>query len=417
MKLLILSAVSPYPPHDGDRLRLFHFLKALKLRGHVVDLFCLSRTSTDAANAECLRPWLRRLHVTRLSDAELLLNVVGSVFHEKSWNVASYYSPKFRKALEEYASSPEGRDVEAVFAHRLRMAPYADAFIKKRAQAEPKKIPWVLDLVDCLAGYARQASERPGFPMSRRWAARWDASLLMQEEPTWVGRSDASLVVAGSERETLIHLGATAHRIVTIPNGVERPEQRRTSRPAEYPVKLPVVAFVGNLGYAPNEDGALWFLDHVWPLVERRVPQAVFVAVGGNPSRALLKRNNGRDVRIRGYVPEIVPYVAHATVTVAPLQVASGFQNKVAQSLVHGVPVVVTPQALKWLPDDLHSRLQGYGEPETFASAVAERLENPKAFYADAKRLGAILQKRYSWDASGRFLDALFRGLVAQAKR
>jgi glycosyltransferase involved in cell wall biosynthesis len=391
----------------------------LKRHGHEVDLFCLTRMPGDVVNAEQLRPLLRSLHITRLSDGELLLNLVGGVFHEKSWNVSSYHSPSFLKALQDYAVSPDGQSVQAVLAHRLRMAPHADFFVKKRSVLQPSeaKIPWVLDLVDCLAGYTRQASERPGFPFTRRMASRWDTNLLSSEEPAWVARADASLVVAEPEREVLIRLGAPANRLCTIPNGIEKTPKTKSTRPEEYPQGSPVAALVGNLGYAPNEDGAMWFLDHVWPLVIQRVPNAVFSAVGGSPSRALLKRSNGRDIRIRGYVPDVAPYVAHASVTVAPLQVASGFQNKVALSLSMGIPVVATNHALKWIPQDLRQGISGWDTPEAFASALVERLLKSKAHQVQAKRMGAVLQKKFSWEASGNALNRLFQGLAGSSKR
>ena len=419
VKILVLAALVPFPPHDGDRLRLFHFLKALKRHGHEMDLFCLTRTPGDVLNAELLRPLLRSLHVTRLTDRELFLNLVGGAFHEKSWNVSSYHSPAFLKVLQDYAITPNGRSVQAVFAHRLRMAPYADSFVKKRNVLQPgeAKIPWVLDLVDCLAGYTRQASERPGFPFTRRMASRWDTHLLSSEEPSWVGRADASLVVAEPEREVLIRLGAPANRLFTIPNGIEKSPKTKLPRPDEYPQGSPVAALVGNLGYAPNEDGAMWFLDRVWPLVIQRVPKAVFSAVGGNPSRALLKRSNGRDIRIRGYVPDVASYVAHASVTVAPLQVASGFQNKVALSLSMGIPVVATNNALKWIPQDLRRGISGWDTPEAFASALVECLLKPKAYQAQAKQMGAMLQKKFSWDVSGNALDRLFQRLARSSKQ
>jgi glycosyltransferase involved in cell wall biosynthesis len=237
VRILMLSTVVPFPPHDGDRMRLFHFLRQLRLQGHEVDLFCLSRVPEDASNAERLKPWLHHLHVEHLSTSELIFNLVGGVFHEKSWNTASYLSLPFQAALERYAKGPEGAEVQALFAYRLRMAPYASFFVEKRQAAHPsaKRSPWVLDLVDCLADYTKQASTAPGFPISRKLSSRWDADLLAVEETAWVGRADASLVVAETEREKVIRLGGAANRVWTVPNGVDPVKTTKSPRPEEYP--------------------------------------------------------------------------------------------------------------------------------------------------------------------------------------
>jgi glycosyltransferase involved in cell wall biosynthesis len=104
-------------------------------------------------------------------------------------------------------------------------------------------------------------------------------------------------------------------------------------------------------------------------------------------------------------------------VTVAPLQVASGFQNKVALSLSMGIPVVATDNALKWIPQDLRQGISGWNTPEAFASALVERLLKSKAHQVQAKRMGAVLQKKFSWEASGNALNRLFQGLAGSSKR
>jgi glycosyltransferase involved in cell wall biosynthesis len=136
------------------------------------------------------------------------------------------------------------------------------------------------------------------------------------------------------------------------------------------------------------------------------------MAVGGKPSKALLKMDNGRDIRVRGYVPDIHPYLSHADLTVAPLRVASGFQNKVALSLSMGVPVVATPQALKWMPEKESAVWSGGETPEGFAQAVLDGFKRHRANAARAKRSGAALRKAFSWDGSGRMIEKLLRGLT-----
>jgi hypothetical protein len=69
--------------------------------------------------------------------------------------------------------------------------------------------------------------------------------------------------------------------------------------------------------------------------------------VGGQPRKVLWKFHNGQDVLVTGWVPEIEPYVQQAAVTIAPLRLTAGMQNKVALSLSLGVPVVATPGAFK----------------------------------------------------------------------
>jgi glycosyltransferase involved in cell wall biosynthesis len=82
-----------------------------------------------------------------------------------------------------------------------------------------------------------------------------------------------------------------------------------------------------------------------------------------------------------------------------------------------GIPVVATNNALKWIPQDLRRGISGWDTPEAFASALVECLLKPKAYQAQAKQMGAVLQKKFSWDVSGNALDRLFQGLARSSKQ
>jgi glycosyltransferase involved in cell wall biosynthesis len=163
------------------------------------------------------------------------------------------------------------------------------------------------------------------------------------------------------------------------------------------------------MGYAPNEDGALWFLNKVWPLVKREMPKAVFAAVGGQPREALLQFQNGDDVLVTGWVPEIEPYVKHAAVTIAPLRIASGMQNKVALSLSLGVPVVATSAAVFWMsPKGREGVIQADGE-DLFAAQVVDALRNPRRAKALALKGERFILKNYRWNESGKKLEKILK--------
>ena len=50
---------------------------------------------------------------------------------------------------------------------------------------------------------------------------------------------------------------------------------------------------------------------------------------------------------VTGRVPDVRPYVAHATAAVAPMRIARGIQNKVLEAMAMGKPVVLTSGALE----------------------------------------------------------------------
>ena len=420
MNILVLTPLVPYPPHDGDKLRLFHFLRYLKSRGHKIDLFCLTRVRSDFQYVSELQALCRKVRIEQLNNVDMFFNFIGGLLIGQSLNVSSYFSPELRDALKAYWQTEEGKSIDVVLVHRLRMIQFLQMHFgftgKEWAHSQPFfEKPTVVDLTDSLTAYAEQLGKQSGARLSRRLAARWDYWFLKREEVEWSERAHQSILISEGDAQVLREQGLPAEKMTVIPNGVES-KSGKSPRPTAYPDKTPVVSFVGNMGYAPNEDGAVWFLEKVWPLIKLRVPGAVFAAVGGQPRERLRKFHNGNDILVTGWVPEIEPYVKHSTLTVAPLRIASGMQNKVALSLSLGVPVVATPSAVSWMPaQGKEFVLQGDGEI-LFANQVTEVLLNPRRARAMAIRGKRYIFKKYRWAESGRKLEEVLKKAAKSEK-
>ncbi len=337
----------------------------------------------------------------KITDADLFFNLIGGAMMGRSLNVSSHFSPKLRDCLKAYWKTKEGRSVDAVLAHRLRMAPAA-------LEDNPGK-PVVLDLTDCLASYSEQIRNRSGAPLARRLAAWWDQWILKREETQWGQEAAKTTVISEVDAQALRENGLSGEKIAVLPNGIEVEGGGRSPRPEGFPPGRPVVCFVGNMGYAANEDGALWFLEKVWPKVKGEVPQALFAAVGGDPRPNLRKFHDGRDILVTGWVDRVEPYLRHADVSVAPLRVAVGMQNKVLLSLALGIPTVATPEALAWMPSEGRVTVLAVSGEEAFAQAIVDVIREPRRAKALAAKGRKFVLGRYRWKESGRKLESILK--------
>jgi hypothetical protein len=240
--------------------------------------------------------------------------------------------------------------------------------------------------------------------------ALWDHRLLKHEELEWSDRAAATVVISSRDAAALVSLGIPPGKIKIIPNGLSlAPVSKKTKRPDRYPLDRPVVCFAGNMGYFPNEDGLVWFHKEVWPRVKQAIPNALLAAVGGQPRNRLKKLETPEEFIVTGWVPEIEPYVAHAQLTIAPLRVAAGMQNKVVLSLGLGVPVVATSAAAGWMDPKGRAFLSVADDPETLAETVIRILQNPVAARAKTQRAKAYVLKNYPWAKSGRRLEEVLK--------
>jgi glycosyltransferase involved in cell wall biosynthesis len=92
------------------------------------------------------------------------------------------------------------------------------------------------------------------------------------------------------------------------------------------------VVFTGAMDHPPNTDAAWFFACHVFPLVQQTLPEAEFWIVGRNPPAHVQALARVPGVIVTGFVPDIRPYMAQATVVVVPLRFGSGMRNKILEA-------------------------------------------------------------------------------------
>jgi sugar transferase (PEP-CTERM/EpsH1 system associated) len=213
-----------------------------------------------------------------------------------------------------------------------------------------------------------------------------------------------------------------AAKVVGISNGVDhRYFDPALHYPAPFDPKLPTFVFTGTMDYLPNIDAVVWFATRVLPRIRQARPTAQFFIVGSSPAEAVRRLALLDGVTVTGRVPDVRPYVFHATAAVGPMRIARGIQNKVLEAMAMGKPVIATSGALEGIEATPGQELILADDAETFASA-AVRLSNPGSqpqVTSEGLALGVaarcLILQRYDWDTCLSGFDALMRPVVAQS--
>ena len=167
------------------------------------------------------------------------------------------------------------------------------------------------------------------------------------------------------------------------------------------------------MGYAPNEDAALYFVEDIFPLVRSKRPDVQFWIVGSEPSERVRALTLIPGVHVTGKVDDVRPYVRSATVFVCPLRVGSGVKNKILAAMAMQKATVATSISIDGLDLADKRELLLADDPQDFADKVVRLLTDQKA----AQQLGANglarVQAQYSWAAMGKVLETAIQSVMA----
>ena len=193
----------------------------------------------------------------------------------------------------------------------------------------------------------------------------------------------------------------------TIPTGVDL-DYFAFHAPADT-ARPPIIAFTASMDSLANIDGVRWFMDKVWPLIVREVPDAQMRIIGRNPDAGLVAEAKRRGLlwTFTGYVDDVRPHLEGVSAYVIPLRVGGGTRIKAYEAMAFGLPTVSTAIGIEGLnlqPD--RDFLQADSE-ETFASAVVGLVRDGALRRRLATDARALVEQNFSARSVGVVFEAI----------
>lgn len=386
--LLFVVHRMPYPPDKGDRIRTYQFLRYLARRADV-HLACLADEPVEPSSLQSLERICKRVAVVNIQGALRWPKALGSLALGRTATEGAFRSGELRTIVRKWAS-------ETRFHVALASASSVVSYLRA---PELAGVPAVVDLIDVDSqkwfDYAA-ASRGP-----KSWLYRLEGRRLRrleQDLPNW---TRAITLVSAAEAE-IYRSFCREGWLEPVGNGVDLDYFQPRPAAAEHGC-----VFLGALDYRPNIEGMCWFCAAVWPSLHRRHPEATLSLVGRRPAPAVQRLAEIPGVKLVGQVPDVRPYLSGAAVSVVPLRIARGVQNKVLESMAMGKATVVSPQALEGLQAEAGVHLLTASAPEEWVEQVSGLLDRPER----RRELGlagrSYVEQAHRWEACLQPLDRL----------
>jgi sugar transferase (PEP-CTERM/EpsH1 system associated) len=387
MRILFVCHRFPYPPNRGGKIRPFNIIKHFGEQGHQVTVASISRSEDEARAGGGIRDYCARYILERVSAPAAVARMLARLPTSAPSSMGYFYSPRLERRIQ--AALEETR-FDLIFVHCSSAAQYVE---------DVRGVPKVLDFGDMDSQKWLLYSECRRFPLSIVY--RLEGTKLQRAEVALARKFDYCTCTTKAEWQTLESY-RTGVRSGWFPNGVDTDY----FHPVEAPYDPDTICFIGRMDYYPNQQGVADFCTRTLPLLGARRPGIKLLIVGASPSARVRRLADLPGVTVTGFVPDVRPYVHRSALTVAPLAIARGTQNKILESMAMGVPVVASEQAAGGVDAVPGEHLLVAPGPEAFGEAVLKLLANPeeRARFAQAGR--ARVLSHHNWQQSSRRMSA-----------
>jgi len=393
MKLLFIV---PYTP-NLVRVRPYNLIRALAARGNSVTVATLTANEAEEADISRLESNGVRVISARLPRWRSMMNCLLVVPSHMPLQAAYCWHPELMSKIRQEMNAAS---FDAVHVEHLRGARFGLAVL------EGSSIPVVWDSVDSITHLFRQAASQARKLSSKAMTA-FELGRTARYEGWLAGQFSRILVTSPIDRQAFLELApGSTERLIVLPNGVDLEYFHPDSPPNREPAELVIS---GKMSYHANVAMVLHLVNDIMPYVWAERPEAKLTVVGKDPPRELLALTSHPGVRVTGSVPDLRPYLKHATVAVAPITYGAGIQNKVLEALACATPVVASPQAVSALQIRAGEEILVAEEPQAFARQVLALLANP-AWQRQMGEAGRqFVERHHSWDAMAAQLEQIYQ--------
>lgn len=394
MKILF---VTPYVP-SPIRVRPYHLLRELT-RHHEVTLL-----STDAprmfGEADVWRRTCQRVELVPLRTTTMIRGCVAGALRGAPLQAAVCHSKRLDARLTRLLREER---FDVVHVEHLRAAALHERL--------PPHLPAVYDAVDCIS-LLLERTLRSSHSMRQRLQSLVELGRTRRYEGKLLARYDGVTVTAPEDAAALGALpGAGGRRPIVIPNGVDFTTFH--PRPDLTPEGATLI-LSGKMSYHANVTAALHFVRDILPRIRARYPEVRLTIAGSSPPEELrrIAAASGGSIHVTGYLPDLTSVLGRATVSVCPVVVKVGIQNKVLEAMAMGVPVVASRAGAEGLGATPGRDLLVAESDEQFANQVVHLLSSQSV----ARTIGAAgheyVASHHQWSAAAGQFVMLYEEVV-----
>ena len=396
MKILHIMPYTPYPPIFGGALREYHLLKNMAKNNHVT-LVTYGGPGDDVQLVRHLSDQLEDIRVVPESAARRYHRLAQfyALWTSCSYAYLSSYSYRMQKQLDELLAREHYDIIQNEFSVMGNFELNSDALkILDEHNVEYDNF------------YRMALNNKSAI---RRMFYRREYLRMRKEELQACKEHDLIFVTSHRDKAKLDEDVPDTPKYV-LPNGVDM----NFFHPSADTPEPHSLVFTGMMGYVPNNDAMIYFIDEILPMIQKEIPDVKIYIVGNSPPQKLKVRASDR-VIVTGFVDDVRPYVWRSSVYVVPLRMGGGTRLKVLEALSMKKTVVSTSIGCEGIAVKNNESIRIADDPEHFAKVVVDLLKNQERRRSSdpvVERGYELVRDHYEWEIVGEKMQQIYDSAI-----
>lgn len=229
--------------------------------------------------------------------------------------------------------------------------------------------------------------------------------LIAKDHEKMFEKFDACITLTEQERDSLTSSIPNLN-ISVIPFGVDT-----DSKFEDFEEDFPSLLFLGILSSLYNQRSILFFYKEIYPIIKEKIPNIKLYIVGKAPSKEILKLAMDNSVIVTGYVEDVRPYLARASVISLPVH-GYGIKTRILEAMAMGKPVVTSSEGVHGIDVTPEENIIIAEDPEEFARRIIELLNDEQLREKIGVNARKLMEEKYSWEKMTDMLNEVFQKVV-----
>jgi len=375
MKIVFLTNHYPSPPDYGAAKRVYHLCKLLGQLGEVSLVVLKKKGCEKNDRAEKTMADFKSvsvLYVDQIPTKGLKDKFCRLFLLKQVWCRHGSISERDRAKLNKLISKSD-----LVWCHTLKAADMTGMYDFGCS---------VLDLDDLNSD--KHFLEARSGKNHKKFRKYWQSLIWQRWERHALQRFTAVTVCSEDDRYKM----RNAENVFTVPNGFDIPENIWTFKKIEDKV----IGFVGILRYQPNIEAVLWFVEEIFPLIQKEEPTVRFRIAGKLDTKGIGIHN--ANVDLLGFVKDLDSELKQWDVMVVPLKVGGGTRLKILEAFSKQVPVVSTSLGAYGIGAKHNQHLLLANDPPYFADQCLRVIRDRSLGKTLAHNAYQLYNMTYTWE-------------------